>query len=94
MSDLRLKMNLQLFAQEKTEPATPKKKQDARKKGQIAKSSELPGAFILFFSFLFLYMFGSYFKDRTYRLFTVSFTEYIHWIYDIHNTESHLDIYK
>ncbi len=33
-----LKLNLQYFAGEKTEKATPKKRQDARKKGQVAKS--------------------------------------------------------
>lgn len=30
---------------EKTEKATPKKLKDARKKGQVAKSQDLPGAF-------------------------------------------------
>jgi len=30
--------------QEKTEEATPKRKQDARKRGQVARSAELPGA--------------------------------------------------
>jgi flagellar biosynthetic protein FlhB len=79
LTDLRLRVDLQLFAQEKTEPATPKKRADERKKGQVAKSQELPGAFILFFSFLFLFMFGSYFKDRAYRLFTVSLNEYMLW---------------
>jgi flagellar biosynthetic protein FlhB len=82
---IRLRVDLQLFAQEKTEQATPKKKADERKKGQVAKSQELPGAFILFFSFLFLYMFGSYFKDRTYRLFTVSFNEYMLWDISVDN---------
>ncbi|MEX1031010.1 MAG: flagellar biosynthesis protein FlhB [Paenibacillaceae bacterium] len=82
---LRLRVDLQLFAQEKTEQATPKKKADERKKGQVAKSQELPGAFILFFSFLFLYMFGSYFKDRMYRLFTVSFNEYMLWDISVDN---------
>lgn len=77
MSEFRLVVDLQWFAGEKTEPATPKKKQDARKKGQVAKSAELPGAFIMFFAFLFLLMFGGFFKDRIYRLFTVSFNEYM-----------------
>lgn len=85
MTVLRLRVDLQLFAQEKTEQATPKKKADERKKGQVAKSQELPGAFILFFSFLFLYMFGSYFKDRMYRLFTVSFNEYMLWDISVDN---------
>jgi len=77
LSEFRLVVDLQWFAGEKTEPATPKKKQDARKKGQVAKSAELPGAFIMFFAFLFLLMFGGFFKDRIYRLFTVSFNEYM-----------------
>jgi flagellar biosynthetic protein FlhB len=76
---LRLRVDLQWFAQEKTEPATPKKKQEERKKGNVAKSMDLPGAFILFFAFLFLFMFGGYFKDRTFRIFTVSFNEYMLW---------------
>ena len=47
-------MNLQLFAQEKTEKATPKKRQDARKKGQVAKSQEINSAFILLCVFVML----------------------------------------
>lgn len=85
MSNLRLRVNLQHFAQEKTEKATPKKRQDSRKKGQVAKSMDIPGAFILFFSFLFLLMFGSYFKDRIYRLYTVSFNEYMLWDISVDN---------
>lgn len=34
-------------ASDKTEKATPKKKEDARKKGQVAKSSDLNGAVVL-----------------------------------------------
>jgi len=34
--------------QDKTEPATPKKKEDARKKGQVAVSREIPSVMILF----------------------------------------------
>ncbi len=51
--------NLQFFAKEgpggeKTEPATDKKKDDARKEGQVAKSKELNGAISLFAMFLVL----------------------------------------
>lgn len=69
MVPYRLQLDLQLFAGEKTEPATPKKRQDARKKGQVAKSSDLPAAFILFFSFLLFFMFGGFMKERTVGLF-------------------------
>lgn len=51
--------NLQLFAKEgvggeKTEEATPKKLEDARKKGQVAKSTDLVSAFMLLGFFLTL----------------------------------------
>ncbi|MBP1155992.1 MULTISPECIES: flagellar biosynthesis protein FlhB [unclassified Paenibacillus] len=69
MADFRLKINLQLFSQEKTEEATPKKKQDSRKKGQVAKSMDVPAAFILFFSFLSFSLFGAFMKDRLIGLF-------------------------
>ena len=59
--DVRLlfEYNLQYFAKEgpggeKTEPATDKKKDDARKEGQVAKSKELNGAISLFAMFLVL----------------------------------------
>lgn len=76
-NQLRYKLNLQLFAGEKTEPATPKKRADARKKGQVAKSSELPGAFVLLFCFLSLLMFGSYMKERMFLLMQGTFKDYL-----------------
>lgn len=75
----QLVMDLQLFAQEKTERATPKKRQDERKKGQVAKSQEIPSALILFFSFLMLMMFGTFFKDRLLAMFATPFNEYMLW---------------
>lgn len=55
---MRLEYNLQFFAEgpggEKTEPATEKKKQDARKEGQVAKSKEIENAFTLMALFLIL----------------------------------------
>jgi flagellar biosynthetic protein FlhB len=73
----RLQLDLQLFAQEKTESATPKKRQEARKKGQVAKSSELPGAFILFFTFLSFMMFGGFLKKHFFNIFNVTFSDYL-----------------
>lgn len=77
MTGFRYAMNLTLFSQEKTEPATPKKRQEARKKGQVAKSMELPGAFILLFSFMAFLMFGSFLKERFFLLFTSVFHDYM-----------------
>lgn len=49
-----IKINLQLFAGEKTERATSKRRQEARKKGQVAKSNEVTTVFVLAMSFLIL----------------------------------------
>jgi flagellar biosynthetic protein FlhB len=66
----RYPVDLQLFAGEKTEKATPKKRQDTRKKGQVAKSMEVSGASVLLAAFFCLLIFGGYMRDRTVRLFT------------------------
>ncbi len=60
-----LRMNLQFFADdndsgEKTEEATPKKLDDARKEGQVARSHELVTAFSLIALFGSLKVFMSY----------------------------------
>ena len=46
--------------QEKTEQATPKKREDARKKGQIAQSREIPSVFVLLSGLSFFYFAGSW----------------------------------
>ncbi|MDI7741677.1 flagellar biosynthesis protein FlhB [Lysinibacillus fusiformis] len=55
---LLLTLDLQFFAGDKTEKATPKKKQDARKKGQVVKSQDVTAAVGLLLLFLFLYFTG------------------------------------
>jgi flagellar biosynthetic protein FlhB len=72
-------LDLQMFAQEKTEKATPKKRLESRQKGQVAKSMELPSSFIMLFTFLSLLLFGGFFKERLYSLFTVTFHDYMLW---------------
>lgn len=55
--------NLQLFADgadDRTEKATPKKRQEARKKGQVLQSREIASAVILIFVFISLRVFGRY----------------------------------
>src|SRR4051812_18684378 len=44
--------------QDKTEKATPKKKEESRKKGQVAKSADLNGAVVLLAGLLALSAFG------------------------------------
>jgi flagellar biosynthetic protein FlhB len=79
MQAYRYKLNLQFFAQEKTEKATPKKRKEAREKGQVARSMEIPGAFVMLSTFAGLMMFAGYFKEQLYRLFTVPFRDYMNW---------------
>ena len=73
----RLSMNLQFFSQEKTEKATPKKRQDARKKGQVPKSNDVNTAIILLVVFLFLLSIGGSFRDSLFDLLTKTFNEYM-----------------
>ena len=68
MNKYLLSYNLQLFAKEgvggeKTEEATPKKLEDARKKGQVAKSQDIVAAFILLAFFLTLKFFAGWMGD-------------------------------
>ncbi|MCY9393724.1 EscU/YscU/HrcU family type III secretion system export apparatus switch protein, partial [Bacillus haynesii] len=54
---MKLTLDLQFFAGEKTEKATPKKRRESRKKGQVAKSADVNTAvtlLIVFLSFLFI----------------------------------------
>ena len=75
---MRLQLDLQFFAGEKTEKATPKKREDERKKGQVAKSQDVNTAIILLFCFIMLFVVGSFMKDQMLDLFVISFTEHIH----------------
>ncbi|MFD0869175.1 HrpY/HrcU family type III secretion protein [Chlamydia abortus] len=86
MTAYRWRMDLQLFSQEKTEPATPKKKREARQKGQVAKSMELPGALVLFFTFVAFLLFGGFLKERLFEIFTLTLYDYMLMNVTIPNT--------
>ncbi|MBC7342898.1 MAG: flagellar biosynthesis protein FlhB [Clostridia bacterium] len=47
--------DLQLFAEEKTEEATPHRRQEVRKKGQVARSPDLSAAAVLLVGCMWLY---------------------------------------
>ena len=49
---------------EKTEPATPRRRKEARERGQTAKSVDLNGAIILLAAFLALFIFGDYIFEK------------------------------
>jgi flagellar biosynthetic protein FlhB len=72
-------VNLQLFAggDDKTEKATPKKRQDARKKGQVLQSKEITSAFVLLFIFVALRLLGRYMYNEITYFTKVVITEYV-----------------
>jgi len=65
-------MDLQLFNEEKTEKATPKKKDDSRKKGQVHQSKEVNSAFLLMGAFAVLALSSGYIGFMT-KNFTINF---------------------
>lgn len=81
MNQLRLsyQVDLQFFNGEKTEKATPKKKQDARKKGQVAKSQDLSPALSLTAFFFLLMMLGSTMLGTFQDLMRESLITYTTW---------------
>lgn len=81
-----MKLNLQLFSQEKTEEATPKKKSEARKEGQIAQSKEIGLAAAIVTTFAGLRIFGKSMLDGIIR-FTVTTIENYSLNPDVFNSE-------
>ncbi|MDY6863675.1 MAG: flagellar biosynthesis protein FlhB [Thermodesulfobacteriota bacterium] len=55
--------------QEKTEPATPKKREDLRKKGQVAQSKDLPSVAVLFSSLILFYFTGGHLLSKMEEMF-------------------------
>ena len=72
-----IRVDLQFFAQEKTEKATPKKRQDTRKKGRVAKSADVNTAIILLFAFLCLWFFGGFLQNDVVGIFETLFLDYL-----------------
>jgi flagellar biosynthetic protein FlhB len=75
------KINLQLFAEgpgggDKTEKATPKKRREARKKGQVFQSREISTTLVLLFIFISLRLFGGNIYKQLADFAVKVFTEY------------------
>ena len=60
--------------EEKTEQPTPKKREEVRKKGQVAKSKELSSVAVLFSALITLTIFGSYMYNQVTTVITGSFS--------------------
>ncbi len=76
---MQLKMDLQFFAGEKTEKATPKKRQDERRKGRVAKSQDINTAILLALCFFALFIFGGKMLETMLMFYVEAFTNFIHW---------------
>lgn len=71
---IKFKINLQLFAGEKTEKATPRRREEARKKGQVVKSNELITVIVLTLTFLVIKYWLSHMADDFSNFFKYMFT--------------------
>lgn len=76
--------NLQFFAEEKTEQPTEKKKRDARKKGQVAQSKDVPQALALIIIVLTIQLTSQYFTNHMFEIYAV-ITEWIPRSADLYN---------
>ena len=74
---MALRLDLQFFSDEKTEKATPQRRQEKRKKGQVAKSSEVPQALVLFGTMLLLSFLGGWIFEKLLTIFRITFTKYL-----------------
>jgi len=80
---LNYKINLQLFAGEKTEKATPKRRREARQKGQVLQSKEINSAFVLLVVFLSINLLYEYWFKEMYKFYnkTLGYSESINSLY-------------
>jgi len=76
--------------QEKTEQATPKRKEDSRKKGQVARSAELSSVAILAAALLALWGLGPYMMARITGVMVEIFTEGFFIEMDMLSLPSHI----
>lgn len=91
-----VKYNLQFFAKddgggEKTEDATPKKLQDARKEGQVAKSQDLGVAVLLLLLFVCFRVFGGFIGNRFFGVFKMYYGSIGDYAYDF-NTQRAMNL--
>ncbi|GAK02039.1 LOW QUALITY PROTEIN: flagellar biosynthesis protein FlhB [Geomicrobium sp. JCM 19037] len=83
---MSMRMDLQYFTGEKTEKATPKKRQDTRKKGQVPKSNDVNTAIILLVVFISLMAFASIPGQFMYDLFTEAYINTSGMTFTVENT--------
>jgi flagellar biosynthetic protein FlhB len=63
--------------QEKTEDPTPQRREDFRKRGQVAQSKEIGTVLVLFAVMLTIWFLGRFFLEQIYSVFAKSFSDYL-----------------
>jgi flagellar biosynthetic protein FlhB len=81
-------LDLQRFAEDsptgaRTEPATDKRRRDARQKGQVAKSMDIVTALVLICGFCSLYGFRTYINNEISNILTFSFRQMPYMEFDL-----------
>ncbi len=71
---------------ERTEKATGKRRSDARKKGQVAKSREIPSVAVLLAALSVLYLLSTYFLQQLSSVMVRSFQKIGSWAMDFDHT--------
>ncbi|SOB93097.1 flagellar biosynthetic protein FlhB [Ureibacillus xyleni] len=74
---LLLPLDIQFFSGEKTEKATPKKRSDARKKGQVLKSQDVSASLVLLALFMFLFLFAPIIQETLFSFLIQAFQKNI-----------------
>ena len=72
-----INIDLQLFSEEKTEKATPKRRREVREKGQVAKSREIVSAILLLSMFWSIKLLSKYLYKNLSIVFNKFFTTFI-----------------
>lgn len=62
--------------QEKTEEATHQRREDFRRRGQVAQSREIGAVLIMLASLLMMWALGRFFLEQVHQIFTQTFTEF------------------
>ncbi len=81
----KFRIDLQLFTGEKTEKATPKRRREAREKGQVNQSKDINSALVLLFVFVVINFIHGYWYSEMYKFYhsIIGYASSVNSIYTI-----------
>ena len=77
--EIRYPLDLQFFSGEKTENGDQRNGQESKRKGQVAKSNEVPAALIMLGGILLLSYFGGWMLEQLLAIYRINYSQYIGW---------------